>query len=104
MIGGTQDNGTHRYSGDPAWELSDGGDGGFTAIDPSIPTRMYHEYVGTTFYRSDSAGAPGTWALKNSGITGGPSFMLHSSSILQTRTFAIFEATSSGAVQPQLLA
>jgi hypothetical protein len=70
MIGGTQDNGTHRYSGDPAWELSDGGDGGFTAIDPSTPTRMYHEYVGTTFYRSDSAGAPGTWALKNSGITG----------------------------------
>jgi photosystem II stability/assembly factor-like uncharacterized protein len=73
MIGGTQDNGTHRYSGDPAWEISDGGDGGFTAIDPSTPTRMYHEYTGTTFYRSDSAGAPGTWALKNSGITPGAS-------------------------------
>ncbi|HEV8370719.1 MAG TPA: hypothetical protein VGQ39_22405 [Pyrinomonadaceae bacterium] len=74
MIGGTQDNGTHRYTGQPAWEFSDGGDGGFTAINPSLPTRMYHEYVSTTFYRSDSSGAIGTWALKNSGVTGGAEF------------------------------
>ena len=74
MIGGTQDNGTHRYTGQPAWEFSDGGDGGFTAINPSLPTRMYHEYVSTTFYRSDSSGALGTWALKNSGVTGGAEF------------------------------
>jgi hypothetical protein len=44
MLGGTQDNGTQRYSGNPAWELSDPGDGGFTAIDPSNPTRMYHGF------------------------------------------------------------
>ena len=42
MIGGTQDNGTHRYTGQPAWEFSDGGDGGFTAINPALPTLMYH--------------------------------------------------------------
>lgn len=70
MLGGTQDNGTHRYSGDPAWEFSDGGDGGFTAIDPGTPTRMYHGYVYKTFYRSDSAGASGTWVLKTGTITG----------------------------------
>ena len=29
MIGGTQDNGTQRYVGSPAWRLSAGGDGGF---------------------------------------------------------------------------
>ena len=74
MIGGTQDNGTHRYTGQPAWELSAGGDGGFTAINPSLPTRMYHEYVSTTFYRSDTSGSPGSWALKNSGISGGSEF------------------------------
>jgi photosystem II stability/assembly factor-like uncharacterized protein len=74
MIGGTQDNGTHRYSGNPAWELSAGGDGGFTAIDPGTPTRMYQEYVGSAFYRSDSAGAPGSWVPKNAGITGGAEF------------------------------
>lgn len=74
MIGGTQDNGTHRYTGQPAWEFSDGGDGGFTAINPSLPTRMYHEYVSTTFYRSDTSGSLGSWALKNSGITGSAEF------------------------------
>jgi len=74
MIGGTQDNGTHRYTGSPAWEFSDGGDGGFTAIDQGTPSRMYHEYVSTVFYRSDSNGALGSWAVKNSGVTGGSEF------------------------------
>lgn len=74
MLGGTQDNGTHRYSGNPAWEFSDYGDGGFTAIDPNTPTRMYHGYVDKTFYRSDSAGAKGTWAYKTGTITGSAEF------------------------------
>jgi photosystem II stability/assembly factor-like uncharacterized protein len=74
MLGGTQDNGTHRYSGNPAWEFSAYGDGGFTAIDPNNPTRMYHGYVRNIFYRSDSAGALGTWTLKKGAITGDPEF------------------------------
>src|SRR5258705_5342708 len=74
MIGGTQDHGTHTYSVRPAREFSDGGDGGFTAIDQGTPSRMYHEYVSTSFYRSDSNGALGSWAAKNSGITGGSEF------------------------------
>ncbi|MFD7324199.1 glycosyl hydrolase [Streptomyces sp. NPDC059875] len=72
MLGGTQDNGTHRYEGVPAWRAVAGGDGGFTAIDPSKPTRMFHQYIYTTFYRSDDAGL--TWNLKNAGITGGSFF------------------------------
>jgi hypothetical protein len=68
VIGGTQDNGTHRYEGSPAWTFVAGGDGGFTAIDQSNPLTMYYEYVGSSFYRSDDAG--GSWAAKNSGITG----------------------------------
>lgn len=74
MIGGTQDNGTHRYTGSPAWEFVDGGDGGFTAIDPDTPSRMYHEYVRSIFYRSDANGAPGTWVNKSSAITGDSQF------------------------------
>ena len=72
LLGGTQDNGTHRYSGSPAWRLVDGGDGGFAAIDPVVPTRMYHEYIYSTFYRSDDAGT--SWALTNDGISGGAPF------------------------------
>jgi photosystem II stability/assembly factor-like uncharacterized protein len=74
MIGGTQDNGTQRYTGSPAWTLAAGGDGGFTAIDPVQPHRMYHQYVNNTFYRSDDSGAAGSWVLKNTGITGGAEF------------------------------
>ncbi|WP_251067259.1 glycosyl hydrolase [Streptomyces sp. ISL-36] len=68
MLGGTQDNGAQRYAGTPAWTLSRGGDGGFTAIDPSKPTRMFMEYTNETILRSDDAGV--SWQLKNAGITG----------------------------------
>ncbi|MFJ7159980.1 WD40/YVTN/BNR-like repeat-containing protein [Streptomyces sp. NPDC101118] len=68
LIGGTQDNGVHRYAGTPAWTVSAYGDGGFTAIDPSKPVRMYQEYTNETIYRSDDAGA--SWLLKNTGIGG----------------------------------
>lgn len=57
LIGGTQDNGTHRYGGHPAWRFVLGGDGGFTAIDQVNPMIMYGSYIYTTFYRSDNAGA-----------------------------------------------
>ncbi|GAA4293135.1 hypothetical protein GCM10023086_03710 [Streptomyces venetus] len=72
MLGGTQDNGTQRYEGLPAWRVVDGGDGGFTAIDPQTPTRMYHQYIYTTFYRSDDAGM--SWMPKNEGIDSGAGF------------------------------
>lgn len=70
ILGGTQDNGTHRYSGNPAWEFSDVGDGGFTAIDPGNPTRMYHGFTRSTFYRSDQAGKIGSWILKTGPLAG----------------------------------
>ena len=74
MLGGTQDNGAHRYEGHPAWRYVDGGDAGFAAIDPAMPTRWYYGGTATTIRRSDSAGAPGTWILKNTGITGTAEF------------------------------
>jgi len=66
LIGGTQDNGTHRYSGSPAWRFVDGGDGGSSAIDPVVPTRMYHEYTGAGIVSSDDAGT--TWNWANQGL------------------------------------
>ncbi|MEU2288231.1 glycosyl hydrolase [Streptomyces sp. NPDC013178] len=72
MLGGTQDNGTQRYEGLPAWKVVNDGDGGFTAIDPQNPTRMYHQYIFTYIFRSDDAGK--TWLLKNKGIDSGAGF------------------------------
>lgn len=66
LIGGTQDNGTHRYSGSPAWRWVDGGDGGSSAIDPVVPTRMYHEYTGAAIVFSDDAGT--TWSQASQGL------------------------------------
>src|SRR5260370_31071415 len=40
-FGGAQDNGTQRYGGTLSWNNVTCGDGGFTAIDPAIPTIAY---------------------------------------------------------------
>jgi photosystem II stability/assembly factor-like uncharacterized protein len=43
VLGGTQDNGTLEYGGDPAWQAVLGADGGFTAIDFANPVTAYAE-------------------------------------------------------------
>lgn len=72
MLGGTQDNGIQRYEGLPGWTHVGDGDGGFTAIDPQKPTRMYRQHIHDQIFRSDDAGK--TWLLKNSGINSGAGF------------------------------
>ncbi|HWQ32313.1 MAG TPA: hypothetical protein VNQ79_05475 [Blastocatellia bacterium] len=44
LIGGTQDNGTNRYNGQPEWFQARGGDGGFALIDQSNPQVIYHTF------------------------------------------------------------
>jgi photosystem II stability/assembly factor-like uncharacterized protein len=43
ILGGTQDNGTLEFAGEPAWDQVLGADGGFTAIDFSNPNFAYAE-------------------------------------------------------------
>jgi photosystem II stability/assembly factor-like uncharacterized protein len=43
IMGGSQDNGTHTYTGSPLWNGFSGGDGGYTAINYSNPTIVYGE-------------------------------------------------------------
>jgi photosystem II stability/assembly factor-like uncharacterized protein len=71
ILGGTQDNGAQRYLGHPAWEHSALGDGAFAAINATTDNRKWFETRWYSFpcFRSDSAGAPGTWATKQSGIS-----------------------------------
>jgi photosystem II stability/assembly factor-like uncharacterized protein len=57
LIGGTQDNGTQRFSGNPqAWTRTFGGDGGFCASDPTDPNYFYGEYVSLQIFRSTNGG------------------------------------------------
>lgn len=53
LIGGTQDNGTNRFTGDVRWTRVAGGDGGLTLVDQSSPATVYH-----TFQNSSSDYGP----------------------------------------------
>ena len=65
-LGGTQDNGTHLFSGGDTFAEVYGGDGGYCAISPSDPNTMYEEYVYLEIHKSTDGGA--NWTLANSGI------------------------------------
>jgi len=63
-IGGTQDNGTHIYAGTLGWmETPVCGDGGFTAIDPAVPTTIYATCQNVDINKSLNSGA--NWASAN---------------------------------------
>jgi photosystem II stability/assembly factor-like uncharacterized protein len=59
LIGGTQDNGTLRYSGTLRWDQILGGDGGFSASDPGNSQTIYASQQNFRFSRSTDGGA--TW-------------------------------------------
>lgn len=59
IIGGTQDNGSLRYTGggSESWGTWGGGDGGFCAVDPTNSNYFYGEYIQLAIYRSADGGA-----------------------------------------------
>ncbi len=60
IIGGTQDNGTDRYSGDAeGWSMTFGGDGGTCGCDQTDPNYFYTEFVGG--YVSRSSDGASSW-------------------------------------------
>lgn len=67
ILGGTQDNGTEAWSGNPAWSQISGGDGSYTAIDPAGVTRYISFTPGSSsrrVYRFDNVG----WQFKGLGL------------------------------------
>jgi uncharacterized repeat protein (TIGR01451 family) len=64
--GGSQDNGTEKYTGSLGWNLIAGGDGGFTRVDFHNPSTIYQEFTGISLQRSDDGGA--TFVTKTFGI------------------------------------
>src|SRR5262249_43264251 len=73
-FGGTQDNGTQRFTGSQVWNEVACGDGGWTAIDPSMPSTVYAA-CGTIdsidIRKSIQGGGAGTFVSvsTNNGIT-----------------------------------
>jgi hypothetical protein len=57
ILGGTQDNGTLRYTGNTeTWNTPYGGDGGWCAADPTDSNYFYGEYVNLQIHRSTNGG------------------------------------------------
>ena len=55
-FGGAQDNGTQRYGGSPSWSNVTCGDGGYTAIDSTIPTIAYSACQNISLRRTTNGG------------------------------------------------
>jgi hypothetical protein len=77
-IGGTQDNGTNRFTDAATWIRTDFGDGGYAVIDQSSPSTVlfnqYHTYFNASnltayAFTSNPAALEGTWTVR--GCNGG---------------------------------
>ena len=64
IVGGTQDNGSLRYqtsTGAEGWTTMFGGDGGWSAADPTNSNYFYGEYVYLRIHRSTNGGASSSY-------------------------------------------
>jgi len=102
-FGGTQDNGTNKRIGPNSWSHVFGGDGGYTAINPSNPNIVFCEYQGTgNLYRSTNGGS--SFNYSGSGISGSdrncflPPFEIDSvnNNRMVYGTHRVYESTSGG--------
>jgi hypothetical protein len=71
LFGGTQDNGSVRYTGAAAWDHAADGDGGFCAVPRSNPNTVFHTFFGMGMERSTSKGDFGSWAWLGPSVPNG---------------------------------
>jgi hypothetical protein len=62
IIGGTQDNGTERWTGSSSFDHVADGDGGFVAVNNTDPTTVFHTYYDMSPEVSHSSGDWASWA------------------------------------------
>lgn len=62
VIGGTQDNGTERWTGSAVFTHVADGDGGACAVNRSDPNTVFHTYYDMSPERSTTGGDFGSWA------------------------------------------
>jgi photosystem II stability/assembly factor-like uncharacterized protein len=61
VLAGTQDNGTDRTTGAPAWEHVADGDGGHCGVNAGNSSIVFHTFYGMSLERSDARGDWSTW-------------------------------------------
>ncbi len=76
VVGGTQDNGTLVYKNDSEnWTATFGGDGGFSAADPTDSNYLYGEYVYLQIHRSTNGGSSSSYIFDSRMETDGANFI-----------------------------
>jgi hypothetical protein len=71
LIGGTQDNGTQRWTGSPIWEHIADGDGGDCGVNRTNPKTVFHTYYDMSPERSANAGNFDSWTWIGPPVQGG---------------------------------
>ncbi|MCW2898693.1 MAG: hypothetical protein JWO67_958 [Streptosporangiaceae bacterium] len=61
LLGGTQDNGTERWTGSSDWLHSQDGDGGDCAVNRTDPRTVFHTFYGMGIERSTTRGDWAAW-------------------------------------------
>lgn len=61
LIGGTQDNGTNRWTGPSTWEHVSDADGGDCGVNRANPQVAFHSWQWGTLWRSTTGGNFGSW-------------------------------------------
>ena len=100
--GGTQDNGTSKYVGDPNWDEVFGGDGGYCVVDYTDDDVVYVEYQYGARHRSDDGGH--NFVSINEGITGNGAWVTpmildpfdHNTIYTTTTNGGVWKSTSRG--------
>jgi autotransporter-associated beta strand protein len=103
ILGGSQDNGTERFTGNQAWTWVDAGDGGVVRFDPNNPNIAYHVLNGT-LRKSTDGGV--TWTNTGFPPIGGLYFpfvvdSINSSRLVAGRSF-VEESLDGGATWTNL--
>jgi hypothetical protein len=77
LIGGTQDNGTARWTGSAAWDHAADGDGGYVAVNHDDPRTVFHTYFNMSPERSASSGDFGSWTYIPPAIPAGENSLFY---------------------------
>jgi hypothetical protein len=76
LIGGTQDNGTNRWTGSSTWEHVEDADGGDVCVNRQTPSIVVHSRQWGALLRSTSRGDWGSWSTVTPGRPAGEGFGL----------------------------
>lgn len=101
LIGGTQDNGVQRTTGNVKWDVVFGGDGGAVCFNPKDPNFILSENQFNNIRRSTNRGI--SWQVATTGLTGNAEWIApiiahpDSSGIFYTARQQVFKTTNNGA-------